>query len=307
MAEFKVEKGFNRRVFFKGITLGLFTSTLLTSTGCQENKVKKSRCLNLPENLFKIGDFDIVFLSHVCFQFRTPQGKLLLVDPFFAPGFIWRDSWETHFTRPQIKIEDIKDCDVIFVSHVHGDHCDCDALVAIQKQTSAQIIAPATVLDYVRAKGGNEKLLKLAERGKHFQYGDLHLNTYGGYDALPEDKARGLGSRDTLGRDDKFALTIQTGSTKLFYSGDCHELPPAVTGKKFDTMFCWPHGKDDNLKALCDGLDTNKFVIMHCGKFNPGKFYCNFDTTRQKNRIESLCPGIEVYIPKASKEIMSRK
>jgi len=45
----------------------------------------------------KIGMVDVTYLSHVCFRFRSPEGRVLLTDPFFAPAFTNRKSLASLF------------------------------------------------------------------------------------------------------------------------------------------------------------------------------------------------------------------
>jgi len=235
----------------------------------------------------RIGEVEVRYLSHVSFLFTSPGGKTVLTDPLFADGFPWEGARERYLSPPEVDVTDITACDTVFVSHVHGDHCDVDALSAIQKNTGAPILAPAEVLEAIAHAGGNSGLLVEVVEGGTCELGDFALTTFAGYD----------GSLDEQGRPNKFSLVIECGATRLFYSGDCHEIPPAVRGTEFDAMFCWPHTTDERLKALCADVDAKRFVIMHCDRFEPGNFLCNLDPIEQKRRVEGLVPGIEVVVP----------
>lgn len=242
-----------------------------------------------------IGRVAVTYLSHVCFQFRSPSGRVLLTDPFFADGFEWKGRHERYLSPPEVDLGEIRLCDVVFVSHIHGDHFDPGAVLAIQKRTGATVIGPADVVDVLVREGASADRLIVAEEGKRLDFHDLVLGTYCGYD----------NSRDAQGRDNKFSLLIECGPTALFYSGDCHELPPAVRGAKVDATFCWPHPDDDKLVALCLGLDTRRFVLMHGDRFEPGDFFCNIDHDEQKRRIEGLVPGVEVIVPDRARSLSS--
>jgi len=236
----------------------------------------------------KLGDINIDFFSHVCFQFKSKQGGVIITDPFFADGFEFEGHFEKYLTGPDVKIEDITTCDAVFVSHIHGDHFDPEAVSAIHKQCGCKIIAPADVLAVLENMAISKDFLIGAREGATFQIKDMTLKTYGGYD--PKHK-------DEMGNQNKFSLIISSNSTSLFYSGDCHSLPPGVKGMNFDAMFCWPLPDDAKLQALCSGLNTGQFVMMHCDRFDPGQFICNMDMAREKERVERVAPHLKVIIP----------
>lgn len=241
----------------------------------------------------KIGCFDVTYLSHVCFRFRTPAGRVLVTDPFFGAGFTWQGHEEKYLTPPDMPASAIKRCDVIFISHIHGDHCDADAVRTIHAQTGAKVLSAPEILEDLRAKGLPADALVEAREGAFTLFGDLRLRTYAGYDNSFDDK----------GRANKFALIIESESTRLFYSGDCHQLPPAVVGQAVDASFCWPHPNDAKLTALVDGLKTDTFVVMHGDRFTPGEFFCNFDLADQAKRMNALRPRLNIVIPARAEAI----
>jgi len=235
----------------------------------------------------KIGQIQVDFLAHVCFRFRSPGRHIVLTDPLFADGFEWEGHRERYLSPPKVPIKSIAACDVIFVSHIHGDHFDPDAVMAIQDRTGAEVLAPAEVLEALQERGADVGLLVEAGDGTSLEYGDMMLSTFAGYD----------NSLDERGRANKFSLVLECGDTRIFYSGDCHELPPRVRGAKVDAMFCWPHTDDERLKALARGLQAERFVLMHCDRFEPGDFLCNRNLRKEKTRLERLLPGMKVVAP----------
>ena len=239
----------------------------------------------------QIGNIAIDYLGHVCFRFASKQGGILITDPFFAEGFHWNGHFEKYLTPPRVGIDEITECDAIFISHIHGDHFDPEAICTIHGQCGCSIIAPRDVLDELRKKGIRDSFLVTAEEDCLITIADMDIRTYCGYDLeyTAED-----------GSQNKYAITIECESSRLFYSGDCHRLPPAVKGIRFDAMFCWAEPNDDTLVSLCTGLDTKCFVLMHGDKFEPGYFICNCDYPKEKRRIERLVPWMEVIIPDRS-------
>ena len=245
--------------------------------------------------MMRIGTIDIDYLGHVCFLFRSTQGNILITDPFFADGFQWNGHFEKSLTPPDVSVSDITECDAVFVSHIHGDHFDPNAVSKIHRQSSCRIIAPNDVIDVLRDMGIADEFLSPAREGALFTVGDMEIHSYCGYD---------LEYTAADGSQNKYAITLSSGPTRLFYSGDCHRLPPAVKGMRFDAMLCWPEPDDTALVSLCTGIDTNCFVMMHGDRFEPGEFICNCDLPKEKSRIERLVPAMSVVIPKRTRKIM---
>jgi L-ascorbate metabolism protein UlaG (beta-lactamase superfamily) len=224
---------------------------------------------------------DVDFLAHVCFRFKSPDGHILLTDPMYADSFPWEGHVERYLSPPDVPVEDIERCDAIFISHAHGDHCDPKAVLAIQNGTGAKVVAPADVLELLQAQGADPAHMHEAEEGARYGFGDLNLVTCCGYDE----------SVDEAGRPNKFSCVIECGPTRLFYSGDCHELPTSVLGTRVDAMFMWPHPDDAVLQGLCADIESEHFVLMHCDRFEPGDFFCNMDLEEQRLRVSRLLPG----------------
>ncbi len=241
----------------------------------------------------QIGCMAVDYLGHVCFRFRSPAGRVLVTDPFFAEGFEWGGHFERHLPPPKVRPADITKCAAIFVSHIHGDHFDPEAIRIVHDLTGARVIGPADVLDELSGGWVPGASLDEAEEGKTFVFEDLSLMTHCGYD----------NSRDRQGRPNKFSLVIAASGTRFFYSGDCHEMPPAVRGQRFEAMFCWPHTSDEKLRALCRAVDSEKFIIMHCDRFEPGEFMCNLDLEEQQERVQRLLPGLEALVPRRAEKL----
>lgn len=227
------------------------------------------------------------YVGHTCFRFTSAKGKVVLTDPMFGKGFEWEGHWEKYLSSPAVKVSDMPRCDVVFVSHIHGDHFDADAVMGIVGRTKAKVLAAEEVLDTLRGKGVDGKRLVALSEKRIVKMGDLNLTAYCGYD----------NSQDAQGRPNKFALVVESGKTRLFYSGDCHALPPAVVGMSVDAMFYWPIDNVEKLKRAVLGLKTSTLIIMHCDRFEPGAFFCNRDMGERKRWVESVLPGMTVVAP----------
>jgi L-ascorbate metabolism protein UlaG (beta-lactamase superfamily) len=240
-----------------------------------------------------IKGFTIGHLSHASFLFRSPEGTVILTDPLFAKGFIWDGHFESYLTPPHISVEEITRCDAIFVSHIHGDHYDPKAVQNIHLRTRARIFAPDDVLESLQAIGILENYLVHIEDGIEIKINDVGLIPLSGYD----------NSFDEKGRPNKFSIMMKTSTTSLFYSGDCHETPPGLKGKRVDALFFWPHRDDEKLVRFCKNVDFSKLILMHGDRFEPGDFLCNLDYSEQKNRIQRLLPNVEIIVPERTTEI----
>jgi L-ascorbate metabolism protein UlaG (beta-lactamase superfamily) len=239
----------------------------------------------------QIGEFSVSYLSHVSFLFASPQGTTILTDPLFASIFMWQGHIESYLSPPNISPEDITRCDAIFVSHIHGDHCDHEAIRNIYGKTGARILAPDDVLESLQIVRIADEDLIYIEDSIEVKIGDVSLVPLSGYD----------NSLDEEGRPNKFSTIIKTGATSIFYSGDCHQVPPNLKGKKVDAIFLWPHPDDERLIQFRDNVDFSKFVLMHGDRFEPGDFMCNLDYSEEKDRVQKLLPDVEVIIPERIK------
>lgn len=236
----------------------------------------------------RIGDFTVSYISHVSFLFRSPRGTVILTDPLFAKGFMWNGHFESYLSPPYISLEEITLCDAISVSHIHGDHCDHEAIKNIHGRTNARILAPDDVLESLQTVGIPDEYLVHIEDGVEVDIGDVGLVPLSGYDNSSDEKER----------PNKFSTIIKTDATSIFYSGDCHEIPPGLRGRSLDAVFLWPHPDDERLVQFGENVDFSKFVLMHGDRFDPGDFLCNMDYSEQKTRVERLLPDVEVIIPK---------
>ena len=235
----------------------------------------------------KIDGFDVRYVSHVCFLFTSPSGVVVVTDPFFAEGFTWQGHFEQYLSRPAIAAGDIPRCDAVFVSHIHGDHFDPDAVAAIVSRTGAKVWTPPDVVEALRTRGLEAESLVALSDGAALQVGDISAAALAGYD----------NSFDDAGRSNKFSLLMEAGGTRIFYSGDCHEAPPGMAGREVDATFAWSHPDDEKLGRFCRAFGTKQYVLMHGDRFSPGGFFCNFDLEHERRRVQSVLPGVEVVLP----------
>lgn len=83
----------------------------------------------------------ITFLGHAGFKVQTPEGSVILVDPWLRENPVCPESLKTQ-----------ERVDLILVTHGHGDHMDPE-LPALISQTGAKFIGPGAVRWHLIRKG----------------------------------------------------------------------------------------------------------------------------------------------------------
>ena len=88
------------------------------------------------------ADVEMTFYGNQHFKFVTPAGKVILLNPWVKGNPDW---------PKDMKLEDVKKVDAIFVSGGHGD--DMGNADEIAKQSGATIITPAELGGYFQQAG----------------------------------------------------------------------------------------------------------------------------------------------------------
>lgn len=138
----------------------------------------------------------IQFLGQSTFKILTSSGVSILTDPWFGNLFFLRT------TPPFLKPHQIKNCNLMLVSHNHLDHFDKAAL-KLAKKNNSYIIGSESVVR--RAK--KEKIKKTVNltKVKNFKYKDVEI--------IPTPAFHPF-TKDALG----FLIKIE--NKILYFSGD---------------------------------------------------------------------------------------
>ena len=68
-------------------------------------------------------------------------------------------------------------------------------------------------------------------------------------------------------------------------------------------MIAWPHPKDEAIKELGEAISAPHYIMMHGDRFEPGKFYCNFDYSLEKRRVERILPATTAVVLERTRRI----
>lgn len=141
----------------------------------------------------------ITWLGHSAFRLRTPGGKELLFDPWYAgnPSFV-------ESARPQA-------ADLILVSHGHSDHITDAAAMA--KSTGATVVGIWEVTSWLGSKG--VKNLEPMNKGGTITSKGLRITMTDARHSSSFDD----GGIVYLGEPAGFVIKLENGQT-IYYAGD---------------------------------------------------------------------------------------
>lgn len=153
----------------------------------------------------------VTWYGHAAFKVETPSGKILLVDP-----------WISNPANPDAKkhLEDLKNVDLIFLTHGHSDHIGDS--VDIARKSGAKLVATFDLQKAMVAyKGFPEKQIDRATAG-----------SFGGQISLLDGEVTVLfvpavhgGSMDTpggpvyAGHPGGFLISVK-GGPRIYHTGD---------------------------------------------------------------------------------------
>lgn len=143
----------------------------------------------------------IQYIGHAGFRLEL-GGLVLFIDPFFGPEIAGRPVEVKCAWKPS----DVKECDLIFITHEHSDHCDKQGVQEIVERTFAQVVAPKPAL----------QMLSISERNKV----DVHTG-----DAF---ELKGLGVEVVKAVHPQSAypvgFIIKHGKESVYHAGDTYEF-----------------------------------------------------------------------------------
>jgi len=159
----------------------------------------------VPVTLFA-ADVEMTFYGNQHFKFVTVNGKVILINPWVKGNPDW---------PKEMKIEEIKKVDAIFVSGGHGD--DMGQADEIAKQSGATIITPAELGSYFQQAGVPGPQIFISAAGGQgtvagIKYQIVHTFHGTGYN-IPNNPLRQYG-----GVNSGYILTFENGLKVYFAS-----------------------------------------------------------------------------------------
>lgn len=156
------------------------------------------------------------------------QGKKVLCDPWLTDG-IYYGAW---FTWPVCKftVEDIKDVDYIYISHVHPDHFDENTIKDLPKNIPVIILDFAEKFLLSRLRNlGFEKIIEIPNRGEVQLGPDFKVEIMAGDDCNPERFGKSYG----FDAPKDYPKTMQIDSLAIFSGGgkvvfNSNDVPAAL-------------------------------------------------------------------------------
>ena len=132
----------------KSRVLKACAALVLALAGCAGTSENRSQTAMFEEDSIttSAGPLKITFVGHGTLMF-TCGDTVVHVDPW---------SRKADYTK-------MPKADVILVTHGHSDHLDPEAVMKIQAQTCAEVLAPADVLDILTEEGADTSLFLPAE------------------------------------------------------------------------------------------------------------------------------------------------
>lgn len=141
------------------------------------------------------------FIGHSTFELEL-GGTVILFDPFFSQAMMGG----ARKVQPAKKEQDIKQCDLILVTHEHDDHCDKQAIESIAERTGAMVVAPRPAL----ARLNIPDRLKIDVRaGDKFELKGVEIEVV---QALHPQSAYPVG------------YIVRKGGVSVYHAGDTYEF-----------------------------------------------------------------------------------
>ena len=97
------------------------------------------------------GNLAIFWLGQAGFLFKTPEGRIVCVDPYLSDS-VERLAGFRRIMASVMTPEDLR-ADVMLITHHHEDHLDVDALPVIARRTDARFVSPAESAKRLRELG----------------------------------------------------------------------------------------------------------------------------------------------------------
>lgn len=111
----------------------------------------------------------IFWLGQAGFVFKTPDGKIVYVDPYLTES-VERLAGFKRIMAGIVSPAEVR-ADAVLLTHHHEDHLDIDAIPVIAKKTRAHFVAPAETVKRLLGLGIDKGRITEVREGREAQLG----------------------------------------------------------------------------------------------------------------------------------------
>ena len=159
------------------------------------------------------GSLAIFWLGQAGFLFKTPEGKVLCLDPYLTDS-VERLAGFRRIMASVMAPEDLR-ADVMLITHHHEDHLDVDALPVISRRTAARFVAPAESVKRLRDLGVPRERITEVRPGSTTDLGCAQVRTV-------------FADHGTLAPD-AVGFVLDFGFVRVYITGDTAYRPESMT------------------------------------------------------------------------------
>ena len=203
----------------------------------------------------QIHNATLTWLGHATFLIKTSGGKTILIDP-----------WVEHNPACPQELKQIKQCDLMLITHAHQDHIG-DA-IPIAKQTGAQVVGIVELLHWLQGKGITNG--KPMNKGGTQHFGEISVTM------VHADHSCGITDGDQIlygGEAVGYVVRLENGFT-FYHAGDTNVFGDmALIGELYrPDLAMLPIGDHYTMAAreatkAIRLLGVKRVIPMHCGTF----------------------------------------
>ena len=205
---------------------------------------------------------EITLIGNEGFRITTREA-VFYTDPFYGaiPGVTGSRALEP---------DDVKEADLILITHSHWDHFRCKPVAEVAKRTGAKVVAPADVVNGLAGKLPGEQLVEvepsMTRRGE--PYGSRRVEL---------DDAQIIAYRTQHGQGHNSYL-VRTPTFTFFHDGDNEDtrrIDPAALGD-VDALLIGPW-QGSGWAEFIEAVKPKRYFLMHLtdeelGEIDAGTF-----------------------------------